>query len=335
MAIEEKEIRITTDWLLEKENPGVRYLALRDICLDRESASKESKRAHADGPISTIMGKMKAEGYWSEPGPGYNPKYFSTVWSIIQLAELGGSIRGDKRIGKACRYLLDHALAAGGQFTASGAPSGTADCMQGNLCWALESLGCEDDRLRAAYDWMARSVTGEGIAPLKEKTAAVRYYAGKCGPNFACGANNKLPCAWGAAKVMRAFSVLPVPQQTPVVKRAVEQGVKFLFSADPATAAYPCGWSSKPSQSWWKFGFPVFYVTDILQILEVLTALGYGKDRRSQNAVKLVEEKRTSEGKWLLEYDYSGKTWVNYGAKKKPNKWVTLRALRSLGLRTE
>jgi hypothetical protein len=331
MSIETKEIRSTADWLLEKEDPGVRYLTLRDLCHDREGAAKESKRAHAEGPIAAILSKMKPEGYWSEPGPGYYPKYFSTIWSLIQLAELGGLVKADKRIGAACGYFLDHGLAAGGQITASGAPSGTADCMQGNLCWALTALGCEDKRLERAYEWMARSVTGEGIAPMKEKDAALRYYAGKCGPNFACGSNNKLPCAWGAVKVMRAFGVLPAKERNPMIRRAIEGGVKFLFSADPATAGYPCGWAAKPSQSWFKFAFPVFYITDVLQILEVLTALGFGKDRRSKNLTDLVEGKRTKDGRWLLEYDYAGKTWVNYGARKKPNKWVTLRALRALG----
>ena len=333
MAIDKKEIQTTAAWLLEKEDPGVRYLALRDIFQDRAAALSERKKAHTDGPIASILSKMKPEGYWSEPGPGYYPKYFSTIWSLIQLAELGGSVAADKRIGAACEYFLGHGLADGGQITASGAASGTADCMQGNLCWALTALGCADKRLESAYDWMARSVTGEGIAPMKDKGAAVRYYAGKCGPDFACGSNNKLPCAWGAVKVMRAFSMLPAQKQTPAIKKAVERGIKFLFSKDPATAGYPCGWTTKPSQSWFKFGFPVFYITDVLQVLEVLAALGYGTDRRAQNLVKLVEGKRTPEGKWLLEYDYAGKTWVNYGPKKKPSKWVTLRALRGLGVR--
>ena len=59
---------------------------------------------------------------------------------------------------------------------------------------------------RQAFEWMARTVTGEGIAPLTDKQAAVRYYAYKCGPGFACGVNNQRPCAWGAVKVMLAFS---------------------------------------------------------------------------------------------------------------------------------
>lgn len=173
---------------------------------------------------------------------------------------------------------------------------------------------------------MARSVTGEGIAPLEDKKAPLRYYAGKCGPGFLCGANNKLPCAWGAVKVMLAFGKLPLQQRTPYIERAIDQGVEFLLGIDPADATYPTGWTDKPSGNWWKFGFPVFYVTDLLQNLEALIRLGYGRDSRISRALRVVVEKQDEEGRWALEYDYSGKTWVEFGRKKQPNKWVTLRA---------
>jgi hypothetical protein len=286
--------------------------------------------AHASGPIRILLDEMQPDGYWAVPGPGYNPKYRSTVWSLILLAQLGGSISADERIARSCDYLLEHGLTPAGQFTASGAPSGTADCLQGNLCWALTALGCDDPRLELAFEWMARSVTGEGVAPLEEKSAPLRYYAGKCGPNFACGANNKLPCAWGAAKVMLAFSQWPAGRRTPLIEQAIAQGVNFFFKVDPVTADYPNGWAEKPSSNWWKFGFPVFYVTDILQIAEALVALGYGADPRLGHLLNIIREKQDPQGRWLLEYDYHGKTWVDFGPKKQANPWVTLRALRVL-----
>jgi hypothetical protein len=184
--------------------------------------------------------------------------------------------------------------------------------------------------LDLAYEWMARSVTGEDVAPAEDRGAARRYYAGKCGPNFACGSNNKLPCAWGAVKVMLAFSSLPRERHTPLIRNAVEAGARFLFSVDPAAAGYPSGYSDKPSGNWWKFGFPVFYVTDLLQNVEALAALGYGSDPRLAHALALIREKQDSMGRWNMEYDYSSKTWVDFGSKKQPNKWVTLRALRVL-----
>ncbi len=198
------------------------------------------------------------------------------------------------------------------------------------MCAALLDIGCEDERLDRAFEWMARSVTGEGIAPMSDREAPVRFYAGKCGPNFACGSNNKLPCAWGAAKVMLAFSRLPEKKKTPLIHRAIQAGVDFFFSKDPAKADYPCGYSSKPSGNWWKFGFPVFYVTDILQIAEALAGLGYSRDPRLANTLKLINDKQNDQGLWLMEYDYTGKTWADFGPKKQPSKWVTLRALRVL-----
>jgi hypothetical protein len=319
------------DWLLELPDLTVRYLARRDLtsCTLEELSALQDK-AHAEGPIAEVLAKMEPEGYWVQPGPGYYPKYTGTVWSIILLSQLGAAVESDKRIAAACSYIIAHDLTKYGQFTVNGLPSGTADCLQGNLCAALLDLGCRNAYLDLAFEWMARSVTGEGVAPPGDKNAEVRYYAGKCGPCFACGSNDKKPCAWGAAKVMLAFSKLPKNKRTPLINRAIEAGVDFLFSVDPATANYPCGYAAKPSGNWWKFGFPVFYITDILQLVEALVGLGYGSDPRLANAIQLIRDKQDAEGRWSLEYNYNGKTWVDFGEPKKPNRWVTLRAMRVL-----
>jgi len=177
---------------------------------------------------------------------------------------------------------------------------------------------------------MARSVAGEGVASADDRQAAVRYYAGKCGPTFACGSNNKLPCAWGAVKVTLALSRWPAKRRTSVIKRAIKHGAEFLLSTVPASADYPAGFSDKPSSNWWKFGFPIFYVTDLLQNVEALVGLGFGAEPRLASALAIVRDKQDSQGRWSLEYDYDGKTWVDIGPKKQPNKWVTLRAMRVL-----
>jgi len=318
-------------WLLEPHDIGVRYLAMRDLAkASAGDLTEAKKKAHSEGPIAHVLAKMNKEGYWEQPGAGYYPKYTGTVWSIILLSQLGASVGIDKRVATACSYLLEHTLTEGGHFSVNGLPSGTADCLQGHLCAALLDLGCEDLRLEKALEWMARSVTGEGVAPMADKMAPVRYYAGKCGPNFACGSNNKLPCAWGAVKVMLAFSKLPKRRKTKLIDDAIAAGISFLFSKDPAKADYPCGYSNKPSGNWWKFGFPVFYVTDLLQNVEALVGLGYGNNPRLANALDFIRKKQDRQGRWLLEYDYTGKTWLDFGTKKKPNKWVTLRALRVL-----
>jgi hypothetical protein len=323
----------TLAWLLEPADPGVRYLALRDMVgLPRDDPELLAAKAaaHTSAPIAAVLDSMDPAGFWVSPGPGYNPKYRASVWSLILLAQLGADMRYDPRIARACDQILATALTEHGQFTASGAPSGTADCLHGNLCTALLALGCDDPRLERAFDWLARSVTGEGIAPAADRAAAVRYYAsGKCGPLFACGANGGQPCAWGAVKVLLALGAWPAARRTQLHERAIKQGIDFIFSCDPATAGYP-SYTGRPSGNWWKFGFPVFYVTDLLQLVEALVRLGYGGDPRLASALACVRDKADAQGRWALDYDYTGKTWIDFGPKGQPNKWVSLRALVAL-----
>lgn len=321
-------------WLLESDLPTVRHLALRDLLHlpdDDPQVCAARQAAHREGIIPEILEHMNPEGYWEKPGAGYGPKYRSTVWALLLLAQSGASVHEDERIPRACAYLLEHALAAGGQLSYNGAPSGTVDCLQGNLLYALMELGYDDPRLERAFDWLARSQTGEGIAPATERNAPLRYYAYKCGPDFACGANNHQGCAWGAVKVLLALNRCPLKYRTPLVEQAVQHAVDFLFSVDPASALYPTGEPNHaPSQDWWKFGFPVFYITDLLQLAEALAEAGYGTDPRLARSLDIIREKQDADGRWPLEYHYAGKTWGSYGPLKKPNPWITLRALRLL-----
>ena len=68
----------------------------------------------------------------------------------------------------------------------------------------------------------------------------------------------------------------------------------------------------------------------LLQLAEALTALGFANDRRLKGVMDFIRSKQDEQGRWPLEYDYPGKTWLEFGKKKEPNKWVTLRALQVL-----
>ena len=120
-------------------------------------------------------------------------------------------------------------------------PANTIHCLNGNLLRALIGFGRLDDpRVQSAIEWAARAITGEGVT---------RWYAATCGPGFACGANDRLPCAWGALKELSALARVPDQRRTRLVRDAIDAGVTFLFSRDPADAA-PHGLRHKPNGSW-------------------------------------------------------------------------------------
>lgn len=323
-------------WLLEVDeaNPGVRYFALKELLarpLTDPDLIAAQKAVMESGPVPIILKNQEPEGYWVKLGPGYYPKYTGTVWQLAFLAQLGAD-GGDPRIKAAGEYVLEQSRAPHGGFSAGADQAGAIHCLQGNLAAALLDLGwLGDERLVEALTWLARSITGEGIAPAEERQAPVRYYrSGNSGPGFQCSANDHQPCAWGAVKAMLALSKVPPAQRTPVIQAAIETGIEFLLSRDPAVADYPTWNNQKPSLSWFRFGFPVFYVTDVLQNLGVLTALGLGSDARLRLALELLLSQQDEQGRWLMKYTYNGKTWTDIEAKNRPSKWVTLRALRVL-----
>jgi len=322
-------------WLLEAdpEQPAVRYFTLRDI-LDYPEDNKQVREARvavmSSGPVPIILDAQDKEGYWLKPGSGYSPKYRGTIWQIIFLAQLGAD-GSEPRIKTGCEYVLTHSVAKHGGFTYNGTSSTFIHCLAGNLGAALLDLGFTDDpRLQAALEWQARLITGEGLAGLADKDALERYYAYTPGPLFRCGPNGGLSCAWGAVKAMLALSRVPSSLRTGTINSAIEQGTTFLLSHNPATAEYPFGFGHKPSSSWFKFGYPLGYVADVLQNLEVLSALGQINDARVAPALKFLLNKQDALGRWKMEYSLNGKMWADIEKKGRPSKWITLRALRVL-----
>lgn len=316
-------------WLLEEDTPAVRRLALRqlfDLPEDAPEVWQAREAAMRADPIAAILAAQQPEGYWVKPGPGYSPKYRATVWQLIFLDQMGADGE-DARVRAACEYVLSHSQAESGGFSASGSkseapppPSVAIHCLNGNLLRALIGFGwLDDERVWRAIDWEARSITGEGFD---------RYYrSGTSGPGFACAANERLPCAWGAIKGLLALARIPPERRAPHVEGAIQQGVEFLFSRDPATAAYPAGWgNAKPSPLWFKLGFPIGYTADVLQNLAVMCELGFARDARLQPAVEWLLGKQEPSGRWRNQRAYHGKTWVEIDRQGQESKWVTLRA---------
>jgi len=314
-------------WLLEldQDSPGVPYFALRDL-LGRSEDDPEVRRARADnmslGPIPIILEAQHPEGYWVRPGGGYTPSYRATVWQIIFLAELGAD-PSDERVQRGCEYYLSHSIAANGALAMNKppVPSSVVHCFNGDLLYALLRLGyAHDPRVQTAVDWQVRAITGEG---------PVRYYkSGTAGPSFACAYNQGQPCAWGATKAMKALSAVPQDLRTSAVHHAIEVGIEFLLSRDPAAADYP--YTDRVSSSWFKLGFPLSYRGDVLETTTVLAEQGYGDAPQLVNALRFILSKQDGHGRWKMERALNGKMWTDIEEKGNPTKWVTLRALRLL-----
>jgi len=71
--------------------------------------------------------------------------------------------------------------------------------------------------------------------------------------------------------------------------------------------------------------------TDALEVLGILAKLGY-RDERMQEAIDVVLEKQDAQGRWPNEDRYGSRYIMRVDKVRRPSKWVTYEALRTLKL---
>lgn len=318
-----------TEWLLEEDNPSVQYFALTELLEKPENdpevaAAKNSIMNH--GVVPKILGKQNNQGYWVAPDKFYTAKYKGAVWQLIILAELGAD-GSDERIKKACEFILENAQdhESGGfslwrsAKTGSGRHSGVIPCLTGNMVWSLIKLGYLDDRrVERAIDWIAKYQRFDD----GDKPAPKGWPYDKLTSCF-----SKHSCHMGVVKALKALSAVPADRRSDAVKETIEKGVDYMLIHHIHKRSHDLTRLSKPG--WTRFGFPLMYQTDVLEILDILTGLGV-RDERMQEAVDLVVSKQDDQGRWILQSTFNGRFQTNIEQKGKPSKWITFRALKVL-----
>ena len=303
------------NWLLEKEQPSVRYYTLVDLQdrkRDDPKVSEALSQIPRKGWAAEILSTQAPRGNWESLRSLYRPKYTATNWRAIVLADLGITAK-DARIRATCDLFFEKWLSTR-KHSLFDEPE---VCVVGNLARTLASFGYADDaRVKRLFDGLVSSQKGDG--------------GWHCFPSD----SGSLDCWEGLA----AYAALQPTKWTRSIKRSVERGVEFYLERQL------CEEGKARYEPWFRFHYPVHYYYDLLVGLDTITSLGYGKDERRLNrAVKVLKEKRRADGTWNLDAVHPDLgRGANYGpfkkrpkrfaleAEGKPSKWITLTALRIL-----
>ena len=320
----------TTEWLLEEDNPSIRYFTLTEL-LDKQQTDPEVRKAKkaimTSGVVPKILTKQTKEGYWETPTSFYTAKYKGTVWQLIILAELGADPTDD-RVRKACEFILQNSQhhesqgfsMARAEKTGGGRQSGVIPCLTGNMVWSLIRLGYLDDpRIQAGIEWINTyqrfdDTDGEGAPKGWPYDKYVMCFG-------------KHSCHMGAAKALKALAEIPTDKRNSRTQTTIKTGAEYFLKHHIYKKSHDLSKVSKPG--WLKFGFPNMYQDDALEVLGILINLGY-RDERMQEAVDLVVSKQDARGKWKLETTFNGRFQTNIERKGEDSKWITLNALRAL-----
>ncbi len=319
----------TINWLLETENPSVRYFTLTGL-LGESPDSGVARKARAAimefGKAPEILSHQNPEGYWGDPKRFYTDKYTGTVWQLIILAELGADGR-DPRIARACEFILENSQEQeyGGfstyksERTGGGLPTYVVPCLTGNLTWSLIRLGyLNDERVKRAIAWIRKYQRfDDGEEPGLKGHPYEKY--------IMCW--GKHTCHLGAVKALKALAEIPPELRSPETIRTISEGVEYFLIHHIYKKSHDLKSVSKPG--WLRLGFPLMYQSDILEILEILLKLDV-RDPRMQDAIDILYGKKDSLSRWKMENSFNGKFVADIEKKGQPSKWITLKAARVL-----
>lgn len=288
-------------WLLEPQNPSVRYWTLVDI-LGRPEGDPEVREARAavtrQALVQELFAGQRPDGHWGDDA-AKPMTALGTVMALSLLYMLG--VPPDQRTRAGCDSFLTNCQNENGGFSlVRTTRSGIFPCTTGEHLRALVYFGLADDaRIRAAFDFI--------IADMSTADA------------LDCGRYQHRDCLWGAIAALNGLSVLPASMRSADAQAVVARLADALLDA-----AYDFEGEHK---RWLTFGVP--RVWDLLSALKALAAHGYAGDARFQPLLKLVLERQDGQGRW--QCGSVSRTWP-LEPRNRPSKWVTLDALRMLKL---
>jgi hypothetical protein len=285
-------------WLLDPENPSVRYWTLIDI-LDRPANNSEVQEARAaiaqQSLVKELFTLQRPEGYWGDETKPHTAQGAGVALTL--LYSLG--VTPDKRTAAGCDSFLRFCQHKSGGFSMRQTlRSGIFPCTTGTHLPFLVYFGLGDDpRVRAAFTFLIDEMSTDDALD--------------------CGRYQHQDCLWGAISALSGLAVLPTDMRSAQSKRAVKRLANALLDAK-----YDFKGEHK---RWLTLGVPRTW--DLLSALKALAAHGYAQDSRFIPLLKLILSRQDEQGRWLC--GSVSRTWP-IEKRNQPSKWITLDAVRVL-----
>jgi len=286
-------------WLLDPEDPSIRYWTLIDI-LDRPVSDPEVQEARAAITQQLLVKELFAlqhpEGYWGDDET--KPYTAQGAVAALNLLHMLG-VTPDKHTAAGCDSFLEFCQHESGGFSMTKKlRSGIFPCTTGEHFPFLVYFGLGDDRrVGAAFAFLIEDMSTNDALD--------------------CGRYQHQDCLWGAIAALNGLAVLPTDMRSAQSKRVVKRLANELLDAN-----YDFEGEHK---RWLTFGVPRAW--DLLSALKALAAHGYARDSRFVSLLKLMLNRQDEQGRWLC--GSVSRTWRING-RNQPSKWITLDALRVL-----
>jgi hypothetical protein len=300
------------EWLL-KADPAIRWQVLRDLeDASEQKVKREQRRVAGEGWGARLLGLQDADGRWA--GGIYTPKWTSTTYTMVLLRNLGLPARHPQAL-RGCQVLLDAGFWNDGGINFWARYHERSETCVSSMVLAVACWFRTDD---ARVHALAEHVMGQQMADGGWNCLAT--------PGYGTATHGSFHTTISALEALLEYERF-APRKAHASRRAQERGREFLL-AHRLFRSHRTGKIVKDTMT--RFSFPPCWYYDVLRGLDYFRDAGAAYDPRIEDALELLERRRTADGLWLLQNEHPGKTFFQLETVGEPSRWNTLRALRVL-----
>lgn len=249
----------------------------------------------------------------------YVPNYKSTLWTLVLLADIKAEPM-EERFKRSLRTITDHFLDESVGIFTIGKSHFPIPCLNGNMIYlhAYFRSG-EWQMINRVIDFFAtyqRFDDGDFVTP-----SAFPYCSNK-------SCYGKHTCYWGAVKLLKGLSFIPVERRTDNARSLMCRCVDFILLHEVCFSSHDK--SQLMTNHIGNLTFPNMYKSDFLEILWLLKREGI-ESPNIVRALELLESKRGLNDSWAIEKPIKDLI-VPIDKKHYGNELITDRAREVLGM---
>ena len=293
-------------WLLDGD-VAVQFQTYRDL-LDDERLGLQAGIA-SQGDAAAILAAQTG-GRWGRAF--YQPKWTSTHYSLLELRDLGVSPEHPVCRKAVAAALEDHKCDDGGINPTTSVKVSDV-CMNGMFLSFACHFGAEQASLESVVDFVLGQTMPDG--------------------GFNCQSNRsgaRVASVHTTTSVIEGFTEYldrRYAYRAGDVRKAVDSASEVLLDR----RLYQRRSDGQPIRAeFTRLHHPARWHFDVLRGLDVLRGAGEANDPRLADALGVIRGRCRADGRWAGAAQYPGETHVSYPRPGTPNRWVTLRALRTI-----
>ena len=296
------------NWLLAGD-PSIRWQVMRDLLAESSTTvAKEQARVALTGWGAELLANQNPDGNW---GNGvYNPKWTSTTYSLLLLRQLGLPSRHPQAL-RGCEQFFFRGLEKDGGINLFKSMNRSETCINGMILTLTCYFGYPDPRIHSIAEFLIRDQMPDGGWNCERLSGATH-----------ASFHTTISVLEGLSEYCLAY-----PQKWEMIQPAVESAHEFLLRHH-IYQSHRTGKPADPAMT--HMFFPPRWHYDFLRALDYFQWINAPRDDRMNPAIKLLLNKRTKDGRWVLNKPWSGKVFFPIEETGEPSRWNTLRALRVL-----